>query len=54
MPTSTSYLLRTGCAWRMWPHDRPPWQTVYEHFSQWRRDGTWQRLIDPLRRESTG
>ena len=23
------YLLRTGCAWRMLPHDFPPWKTVY-------------------------
>ena len=23
------YLLRTGCAWRMLPHDLPPWQTAY-------------------------
>ena len=24
-----SYVLRTGCAWRMLPRDLPPWQTVY-------------------------
>ncbi len=23
------YVLRTGCAWRMLPHDFPPWETVY-------------------------
>ena len=23
------YVLRTGGAWRMLPHDFPPWQTVY-------------------------
>ena len=22
------YVLRSGCAWRMLPHDLPPWQTV--------------------------
>ena len=22
------YLLRTGCAWRLLPHDFPPWGTV--------------------------
>lgn len=26
------YLLRTGCAWRLLPHDLPPWQTVYGYF----------------------
>lgn len=38
------YLRRSGCAWRMLPHDLPPWQIVYHYFWQWRRDGTWQRL----------
>ncbi|MFD1210798.1 transposase [Arthrobacter sp. GCM10027362] len=23
------HLNRTGCAWRMLPHDFPPWDTVY-------------------------
>ena len=22
------YFLRAGCAWRLLPHDFPPWQTV--------------------------
>ena len=26
------YVLRTGCAWRLLPHDLPPWQSVYHHF----------------------
>jgi len=38
------YLLRAGCAWRMLPHDLPPWQTVYYHFRKWRADGTYERL----------
>jgi putative transposase len=25
------YLLRTGCAWRMLPHDFPPWPTVHDY-----------------------
>lgn len=24
-----AYWLRAGCAWRLLPHDFPPWQTVY-------------------------
>jgi transposase len=43
------YLLRTGCAWRMLPHDLPPWRIVYYYFGQWRKDGTWQRIHDLLR-----
>jgi putative transposase len=26
------YLVKTGCEWRMLPHDFPPWQTVYWWF----------------------
>ena len=26
------YLVRTGCAWRLLPHDLPPWKTVYDLF----------------------
>jgi transposase len=44
------YVLRTGCQWRALPHDLPPWKTVYGTFRAWRRDGTWERLNDSLRR----
>jgi transposase len=43
------YLLRSGCSWRMLPHDLPPWQIVYHYFRQWRQDGTWQVMHDLLR-----
>ena len=43
------YLLRSGCSWRMLPHDLPPWRIVYYYFRQWRQDGTWQRMHDLLR-----
>jgi putative transposase len=23
------YVLRSGCAWRLLPHDFPPWKTVW-------------------------
>ncbi|MBD2637920.1 transposase, partial [Synechocystis sp. FACHB-908] len=29
------YMLRTGCAWRLLPHDFPKWRTVYGYFQQW-------------------
>jgi putative transposase len=38
------YVVRSGCAWRLLPHDLPPWQTVYTYFRRWRLDGTWERL----------
>lgn len=38
------YILRSGCAWRMLPHDLPPWKTVYHYFRLWRTDGTWVQV----------
>jgi putative transposase len=43
------YIRRTGGAWRMVPHDLPPWGIVYHDFWQWRRDGPWKRLNDAVR-----
>ena len=51
------YVLRSGGAWRMLPHDFPPWPTVYYYFWRWRGDGTWERLQATLRtqvREQAG
>ena len=42
---SIFYLNRTGCQWRMLPKDLgTPWQTVYEYFAKWKRNGTWTRI----------
>ena len=43
------YVVRTGCAWRMLPHDVPCWKTVYGLFREWRDAGVWQRVHDRLR-----
>lgn len=43
------YVLRSGCAWRMLPHEFPPWSTVYGYFNQWRTDGIWEQMNDVLR-----
>jgi putative transposase len=43
------YVLRSGCAWRLLPHDFPPWKTVYHYFRKWRLDGTWERLNAQIR-----
>ena len=45
------YLSRTGCQWRMLPHDLPPWEKVYYYFKQWRDDGTLERINGELRTE---
>jgi transposase len=49
-----SYAIRTGCAWRLLPHDFPPWQTVYHYVRLWRLDGTWERIHDALGEEVRG
>ena len=33
------YILSNGCAWRLLPHDLPPWPTVYYYFRCWRIAG---------------
>ncbi len=38
------YIVRSGCAWRLMPHDLPPWQTVYGYYRRWRNAGTWEKL----------
>lgn len=43
------YLLRSGCAWRLLPHEFPCYQTVYHYFRTWRLDGTWERIHTWLR-----
>lgn len=42
------YRWRTGCSWRMLPHDFPPWTTVYAHFAQWQKDGTLTAIREAL------
>ena len=43
------YLLRGGVAWRLLPHDFPPYGTVWWYYCCWRKDGSWVRLHDALR-----
>ena len=42
------YVLRTGCSWRMLPHDFPPWDTVYGYFNRWRKVGVWEQAHQQL------
>ncbi len=45
------YLLRSGCAWRMLPHEFPLWKTVYHYFRLWRLKGIWEYINTVLRTE---
>jgi putative transposase len=46
------YIVRSGCAWRLLPHDFPPWKTIHHYFRTWRIDGTWERMHAALRKRS--
>jgi putative transposase len=45
------YLTRTGCQWRLLPHDFPPWELVAYYYYTWLKDGTLERINDCLREE---
>jgi putative transposase len=45
------YQAKSGCQWDMLPHDLLPKSTVFDYFSQWRDDGTWQTITDALRQK---
>ncbi|MEV0262809.1 IS5 family transposase [Streptomyces sp. NPDC050617] len=44
-----AYWLRAGCAWRLLPHDLPPWQTVYHYWRRRQQEGVWERMLTALR-----
>jgi putative transposase len=40
--------VRSGCTWRLLPHDFPPWKTIHHYFRTWRIDGTFERMHSAL------
>jgi transposase len=42
------WILRTGSPWRDLPERFGPWQTVYDHFSNWRKKGVYDRILEAL------
>jgi putative transposase len=45
------YISRSGCQWRMLPHDYPPWQTVASCFYRWKRRGLLTQVHAQLRED---
>jgi transposase len=45
------YVLRSGCPWRLLPHEFPAWGTVYYYFRRWQREGIWEQILKTLRME---
>lgn len=51
------YLVRSGCQWRMIPHEFPPWKTVYNYYRAWIANAVWDEILACLRtdvREQSG
>ena len=42
------WTLATGAPWRDIPERFGPWQTVYDHYSKWRRSGVYAAIIEAL------
>jgi putative transposase len=43
------YVVRSGCSWRLLPHDFPSWRSFYHYFREFRLDRTWERMHAALR-----
>ena len=46
-----SLRLRSGCPWRLMPHDLPAWGTVYYYFRAWRKASIWDKALQALRKQ---
>lgn len=43
------YIARSGAAWRLMPHDLPPWYTVYQQTQRWLKAGVFEAMVHDLR-----
>lgn len=43
------YVVRSGCPWRLMPHDLPPWFAVYQQAQRWLSAGCFEQLAEDLR-----
>jgi transposase len=43
------WLVRAGAAWRLMPHDLPPWHTVYQQSQRWLKAGVFAAIVHDLR-----
>jgi putative transposase len=45
------YVNKTGCQWALIPNDLAKRSSAFDYFSAWKKDGTWQTIMDTLRRQ---
>lgn len=43
------YVVKTGCQWRMLPHDFPEWTIVYQQARRWFQAGVFEDIVHGLR-----
>jgi transposase len=43
------WIVRAGAAWRLMPHDLPPWYTVYQQSQRWLKAGVFETIVHDLR-----
>jgi transposase len=43
------WMVRAGAAWRLMPHDLPPWYTVYQQSRRWLKAGVFATMVHDLR-----
>lgn len=43
------WIVRAGAAWRLMPHDLPPWHTVYQQSQRWLKAGVFETIVHDLR-----
>jgi transposase len=48
MVNAMLWILNTGSPWRDLPERYGPWQTAYNRFNLWRKDGTFDRILERL------
>lgn len=40
------YLVKTGCQWRLLPHDFPPYDAVWSFYRRAVKSGKWEKAMD--------
>jgi len=43
------YVVKTGCQWRMLPHDLPDWTVAYQQARRWAQAGVFEEIAHDLR-----
>jgi transposase len=43
------YVVKTGCQWRMLPHDLPDWTVAYQQVRRWMEAGVFEEIAHDLR-----